>query len=174
MFSTFLKISSIFPRYLVQGKSFLRPTWVPPSWVPYKGEDSWCVPSLTWTLPAASLTRPSYWSPRIYHVHFHTRVKFIPLILSAFPNSSQLCEWSIVAITNYYKLRGFKQHTFILSQFRRSEVRRGSPQNKTKVSADKAPFWRFLGRICFLLFLVVGRIQFLAVAGLRCMFPCWL
>lgn len=55
-----------------------------------------------------------------------------------FPNGM----WSIfvVAITNYYKPMGFKQHKCIMLQFQSLEVQNGSHLTKIKVLADEYSF----------------------------------
>lgn len=53
-------------------------------------------------------------------------------------------------VTTYHKLRGLKQHKFIILQFWNWEIRNRSHRAKVKMLARPHSFWRFPGRIHFL------------------------
>lgn len=73
--------------------------------------------------------------------------------------------FSIVVITNYQELGG-PNNTNVLSE--------GSMGATIQVSTASVPFWRFWGGPVSLPIWVFGRIEFLAVVGLRCPIPWWL
>lgn len=55
------------------------------------------------------------------------------------------CEFSIAASMGYHKLSALKQHNFIIFQFRKSEVHKGSLWAKTKASKGLPSFPEALG-----------------------------
>ena len=80
------------------------------------------------------------------------------------------------------KYRGVRQHPFMNSRFFRSEVQVGlagfSSQGLTRLRSGCRPcvealLWRLRDDLTFKLIQAVGRIQFLAVVGLRSLFPGW-
>lgn len=69
------------------------------------------------------------------------RVGSLPLLLFLL-SSPPLCFCPLAAITNCHTFGGFKQHKWIILQFRRSEVQNGPPWAKTRASAGLWSFWR--------------------------------
>lgn len=67
----------------------------------------------------------------------------VPAPLKISP-TSHVCECSIV-ITNYHKLGGLKQHTFVTSQFWKSKIWHSSPWDIMKISVGLHAFLGALG-----------------------------
>lgn len=90
----------------------------------------------------------------------------------------------LYCFSNESPQRSLEQHKFIISQFRRSEVQVGSAghlvpllqdtQDEVKASTTWVVNQRPWGSTCFPAHFSIGRIQLLAVQGLRLLFPCWL
>lgn len=86
---------------------------------------------------------------------------------------------SYCCIPNYYKFRNLTHCPFILSQFYRSESRRawldslGLIRLKSRYQLCWALIWKIWGKkSTFILFYVVGGIQFLVAVGLRSVLYC--
>lgn len=62
-------------------------------------------------------------------------------------------QFSIVALTNYHKLCGLKQHKFFLSHSSKGQKSNtGLTELKPRCQQGYVPFWSLQGRVCFLAF----------------------
>lgn len=61
-----------------------------------------------------------------------------------------VCQLPVAAVTNFHQLGGFKQHTFLSSQFWRAQVLSHFHREKSRCQQGPASLQRLEGKLCFL------------------------